>query len=102
MAVKSNDNYEDHSECVNSIIADNPAKGVQYRFTISEFRETYYIGVREWYQDFDGEFAPSNNGFTLPYSLHTVARLFSALSEVLSKGEVLTEVMQYIKDNEDE
>ncbi len=87
------DNYLGHFEHANTIIMDNPAKGTQYRFAISEFRDVYYIGVREWYEDFDGEYAPSNNGFTMPYHLHSVRRLFSALCSVLSKGEVLKELL---------
>lgn len=74
---------------------ENTKKGIQYRFTISEFRDNLYIGIREWYQSFEGDFAPTNNGVTMPYELHTTARLYSALSEVLSEAEVLAEVRKH-------
>ena len=34
---------------------ENEEKGILYRFMISEFREKYYIGIREWYLDYEGE-----------------------------------------------
>lgn len=89
-----NEKLLDHTDQVTSTIFINEDKGVQYRFTISEFRGKNYIGVREWYVDFEGEWAPSNNGFTMPYELHTSARLFGALAEVLSDAEVLKDVLE--------
>ena len=95
---KPNDRYEEHTDLIETVILENDAKGIQYRFTISEFRDVTYIGIREWYQDFDGEFAPSNNGMTLPYSLHTTSRLYGALTSILSDAEVLDAVIQEAKD----
>lgn len=45
--------------------------------------------------DFDGDFAPTNNGVTMPYELHTTSRLYSALADILSNAEVLAEVIKH-------
>lgn len=57
------------------------------------FRDKHYISIREYYLDFEGEFSPSKNGVTLPYSLHTTSRLFKAFADILSDAEVLHEVI---------
>ena len=96
MAKKPNDQYAGHLDLTNSIILDNKDKGTQYRFTVAEFREVLYIGIREWYEDFEGEYAPSNNGMTMPYNLHTTSRLYLALADILSKAEVLPEILEEV------
>jgi len=53
-----------------------------------------YVGIREWYVDFEGEFAPTNNGVTLPYELHTTSRLYQAFTDILSDAEVLKETIE--------
>lgn len=93
------ESFKGHDDIIEVIILDNPAKGIQYRLTISDFRDKTYIGIREWYQDFEGGYAATNNGVTLPYNLHTTARLYSALSDVLSKAEVLDQVIEEIHES---
>jgi hypothetical protein len=72
--------------------------GVQYRLSISEFRESYYLSIREWYLDFEEEWKPSRNGFSMPYNLNSTARLFHSLESLLSQAEVLEEIKECIKD----
>jgi hypothetical protein len=67
---------------------------VQYRLSISEFKDSKYITIREWYLSFDEEWCPTKNGVSFPYTLHSTRRMYSALRELLSKAEVLTEVEQ--------
>lgn len=78
---------------------ENEEKGILYRFMISEFREKYYIGIREWYLDYEGEYKATKNGFTMPYTLESVSALFSALVSLLSKAEVLEKVQRAIDEN---
>jgi len=80
------------TDLINVIIFEDTAKQKQYRFTVSEFLGTNYLSIREWYKDYDGNFAASNNGVTLPYLLHTCSGLFNALSVTLSKAETLDKV----------
>jgi hypothetical protein len=96
-----NDKYSGHSDLVEFVILENEDKGTQYRFTVSSFRGKEYIGIREWYMGFEGEYAPSNNGVTLPYNLHVTSRLFHSLSTILSEAEVLSEVIKEAHSVED-
>ncbi len=86
-----------HSDLVESIIFDNPKKGLQYRFSISEFREQYYISIREWIIGFEGEWMPTRNGMTFPYNMHTSYGLFRAFVDVLSQAEVLQELTEKLE-----
>jgi len=79
---------------------ENENKETQYRFTITEFRDVYYLGIREWYLDFEGEYAPSNNGVTIPYSIHATSRLYAALVSLISDAEILTEVLAALPTQE--
>jgi hypothetical protein len=99
--MSNSESYAGFTDLKESIILENEAKGIQYRFTISSFRDKKYIGIREWYMDFEGEYAPSKNGVTMPYSLHTTSRLYGALVSVLSEAEVLTEVKQEAASSEE-
>jgi hypothetical protein len=90
---RDNEALQGHTDLVESVILENDTKDIQYRFTISEFRGVHYISIREWYLDFEGEYSPSKNGVTLPYSLHTTTRLYKALTGILSDAEVLDEVI---------
>lgn len=72
----------------------NEEKGILYRFMITEFRDKHYIGIREWYLDYEGEYKPTKNGFTMPYTLESVSALFAALTRLLAKAEVLEQVQR--------
>jgi len=89
-----NESYVGHTDLLETVLLDNPKKGIQYRLTISEFRDVTYIGIREWYEGFEGDYLPSKNGVTLPYTLHTTSRLYTALKDILSDAEVLDAVIQ--------
>lgn len=99
---KENNQLEDHDDLLEVVLLDNVEKGIQYRMTVSEFRGKLYIGIREWYEGWEGELLPSRNGMTLPYSLHTSARLFSGLKGLLSEAEVLQDVLEEVKNYEND
>lgn len=67
----------------------------QVRLYINEFRDVEYLHIREFYQDFDEEWKPSNKGISFPLEIETSKELFIAMSEILSLAEskkVLEEV----------
>jgi len=86
-----------HEDLIDTIIFYNPDKEIQYRFVVSEFREKTYLSIREYYMDYNGEFQPTKNGLTFPYTLEITANLYSALQMLLSKAETLQEVETYVK-----
>lgn len=91
--------FDGHSDVTTKIILENPTKGVQYRWTISEFRDKHYIGIREWYMGFEGEWLPTKNGVTMPYELHVCSRLFDAFYDILSQAETLESVLDATDDD---
>lgn len=82
------------SDLLSVVLFDDIEKGKQYRLSISEFRRVNYLSIREWYLSFDGSFAPTTNGVTVPYTLHTASRMFNALKVLLSDAETLETVRE--------
>lgn len=96
-----NNILEEHSDIMEVVIYDIPEKGIQYRLAISLFRGVHYLSIREWYASYDNEFAPTNNGFTIPYSMVAVGGLYQAITHLLSKAETLPTLLdslEYPKD----
>lgn len=81
-----------HSDEQSIVFFENEEKGFQYRLTVSEFRGNMYFGVRKWIVDFEEDWFPTKEGFTIPYNLTTTSNLFHALTSILSTAEVLHEV----------
>lgn len=55
--------------------------------TVSEFKGVEYLHFREYYMDFDGEWAPTDKGVHLPLELESSKELFRGMSEILSLAE---------------
>ncbi len=77
------------------IIHQDNDKGKQIRLTVNEFRDIEYLHLREYYQDFNEEWCPSNKGVAMPLDLNNSRELFAGLVEILS----LAEQKQVIKDH---
>lgn len=91
---QENEMYSD--ECSIPLWVKN---GEEVHFTISEFRGNLYMGIRLWLQDAtDESWFPTRAGFSIPFTIDTSARLFKALVQILSKAEVLDEVIQHTQD----
>lgn len=90
-----NNAYLEHSDLLDEVIYENSEKDLQVRLTVSEFRGNYYLGMRRWVIDIDDSWMPTREGFTMPYNINTTSTLFSALTKVLSKAEVLKEVLEH-------
>lgn len=93
------EDFSELNECLETEIWVDERKEVQFRFSISEFREKHYIGIRKWLLDYDGEWIPTKAGVTMPYDLATTSALFSAFCKILSKAEVLHEVVAHSKED---
>jgi len=81
------------NDLLEKVLFENPAKGVQYRLSITEFRGKNYLSIREWYQDFEGDWRASKNGCSFPYELHVVSRLYATLHDLLSEAEGIDEIL---------
>ena len=65
----------------------NESAYTQLRLSVSRFRGVEYLGLREYFLDFDGEWCPSKKGITSPLDLDTITNLFVGMAEILSLAE---------------
>lgn len=70
------------------LLYEDSVKGIQLRMSVSEFREVYYLHIRKYFLDFEGEFRPSNEGVAMPLNMSSTLALFLAASEILSDSEI--------------
>lgn len=73
----------------------------QVRLTIHTFYDVEYIGLREFYLDFDEEWKPTNKGITIPLSIPVTQELFKGLVEILSLAESKTFLEEHFKETLD-
>lgn len=97
------DNFDDHEDVLDAVIFENTEWGKQVRMTVSKFRDNHYLGLREYYLDFSGDWLPTKNGMSFPYNLDTTTNMFQAFTSILSRAEVLAEVFKLseARDSED-
>lgn len=93
-----NDSFTGHEDKLDAIIFENEEYGVQVRFTVSEFMGRHYMGIRKWYLGFEGEWLPTREGFSWPYELDSMTKLYGAFAEILSKAEITEDVINKYKD----
>lgn len=98
MAKKPNDQLVGHEDLLETVLLEKG--GVQYRLSVTEFRDVKYLSIREWYMSFEEEWAPTNNGFTVPYTLSTVSMLFNSLTLLLSEAETLDMIIRHTNEPE--
>lgn len=94
MARLVNDNFDGHTDELSAVITENKEYGKQVRMTVSEFMGNHYLGIREYYLDFDEEWKPTRNGMSFPYNLDTTTNMFQAFTNILSRAEVIAEVFK--------
>jgi hypothetical protein len=83
---------DSHEDLLEVILLEDTNKGILYKLCVTEFRDVKYFSIRQWYMGFEGEWEPSNNGFTMPYTLDSTKATFDALVLLLSKAEVLDSI----------
>jgi len=90
---KANQDYEGHSDEQSEVLWSK-VDGQELRLTVSEFRGELYLGVRLWMLDIEDNWFPTKAGFSVPYNLDTTTKFYTALTKLLSKAEVLQEVIE--------
>jgi hypothetical protein len=96
------DSFEGHEDVLNAVIFENKEWGKQVRMTVSEFRDNHYLGLREYYLDFSGDWLPTKNGMSFPYNIDTTTNMFQAFTNILSRAEVLAEVFKNCEELREE
>ena len=69
------------------LIHYDEAKHIQIRLSVNTFRGVEYLHLRKYYQDFDEEWKPSNEGIAIPLDFNNSRELFVGLVEILSLAE---------------
>lgn len=94
------DSFEGHEDVLDAVIFENKEWGKQVRMTVSEFLGNHYLGLREYYLDFSGDWLPTKNGMSFPYNLDTTTNMFQAFTSILSRAEVLAEVFKLSEERD--
>ena len=84
------------------LIHYNEDKHIKIYLTVSTFRNTEYLHIRKYYQDFDEEWKPSKEGISVPLDFDNSRNLFDRLVEILSISEVKDILETYFKDKLDQ
>lgn len=69
------------------LIYENQDKFYQLWLTVSEFKEKYYVNVRKYFQDYEGNFIPSKEGISMEASINNISSLLEGLLEIVSQEE---------------
>lgn len=88
---------EDTSE-YSKVIFENMEKGLQLRLTVSDFRNVEYVHLRKYFLNYEGEWIPSKEGATMPYSISNSFALLDGLLEIVSNSEQKDVLITYLKD----
>ena len=84
------------------LIYENPDKFYQLRLTVSEFRDKYYVNVRKYFQNYEGEFVPSKEGISMEASINNISSLLEGLLDIVSREEgrqLITELYTRVEQN---
>ena len=79
------------------IIHTHEDKGYDIRVTVSEFRGVWYVNLRKYYLNYEGEYVPSNEGVAFPAEFINVLNLVRASLDLLSAEESKREVAQALR-----
>ena len=69
------------------LIYENLDKFYQLRLTVSEFKDKYYVHIRKYFQDYEGNFVPSKEGVSMEASINNISSLLEGLLEIVSQEE---------------
>jgi len=67
----------------------------QWRLTVSEFHGQEYLHIRKYFLDFEENWVPTKDGFSMPLDLNNIRELFVGLLEILSLGESQADIQKY-------
>lgn len=85
-------------EIYEKLIHYDEDKHVQVRLSIKEFRGIEYLHLRKYYQDFNEEWKPSNEGISMPLDFDNSRNMFIGLTEILSLAESKEVIEEHFSD----
>jgi hypothetical protein len=85
-------------EVYSRVVHYDEVKDIQVRVGVNVFREVEYLFLRKYYRNFEGEWAPSNEGVNMPLDLNNSRELFAGLLEILSLAESKQIIVDHFKE----
>jgi hypothetical protein len=85
-------------EIYEKLIHYDEDKHIQVRLSIKEFRGIEYLHLRKYYQDFNEEWKPSNEGISMPLDFDNSRNMFIGLTEILSLAESKEVIEEHFSD----
>jgi TPP-dependent indolepyruvate ferredoxin oxidoreductase alpha subunit len=73
-------------------------KHIKICLTVHTFKGVEWLSIRKYYQDFDEEWKPGNEGITMPLDLDNAREMFLGLGRILSLAESKTILEQEFKE----
>lgn len=74
-------------EIYERVIHYDEEKHIRVHLSIKEFRGIEYLHLRKYYQDFNEEWKPSNEGISMQLDFNNSRELFAGLVEIISLAE---------------
>lgn len=81
-----------------AIITHDTEKHEQYRLQVKHFRGKEWLHFRRYYLTFEGDWAPTRDGISLPMEMSTTTNLFKALVQIISVSESRDVLSLYLAD----
>lgn len=72
----------------NEAIFSKEIDGKLLKIEISDFKENKYIHFRWWYQTYDGEFLPSNEGVGFSLEIESIRTIVANLAKLLTQADL--------------
>jgi hypothetical protein len=69
------------------VISENEDKNSQLRLVVNEFRDVQYLHLRKYYQDYEGNWMPTKEGASMPYTIAGAYALLDGLIEIVATEE---------------
>lgn len=79
------------------IIYENEVKAYQLRVVANLFRDVEYLHIRKYFLTFEGEYAASKEGISVPMSIQNIYAILDALIELCSKAETVDSITKHFE-----
>lgn len=79
------------------LIYENEVKAYQLRVVANLFRDVEYLHIRKYFLTFEGEYAPSKEGISIPMSIQNIYAILDALIELCAKAETVDSITKHFE-----
>jgi Transcriptional Coactivator p15 (PC4) len=80
------------------IISQNDDKGSQLRLVINEFKGVQYLHLRKYFLSYEGEWMPTKEGASMPYTISSSYALLDGLLEICSFEEGIDNITEHFEE----